>query len=136
MFGTSVSPPQECYPKTRRCENYRGRREQRISYDPANISRMSESVVIGFRIGIALGIGLLIGVERERRKGEGPNRAAAGIRTFTIAAVLGAVCVQLGGVVLVATATLALAGFIGLSYLRAREEDPGLTTESALLLTL
>jgi uncharacterized membrane protein (DUF4010 family) len=31
---------------------------------------------------------------------------------------------------------LALAGFIALSYLRTNQEDPGLTTESALLLTL
>ena len=33
----------------------------------------------------ALGIGLLIGAERERRKGGGPARAPAGIRTFTVA---------------------------------------------------
>jgi uncharacterized membrane protein YhiD involved in acid resistance len=37
---------------------------------------------------VALGIGLLIGAERERRKGEGPFRSAAGIRTFAITAVL------------------------------------------------
>ena len=29
----------------------------------------------------ALGGGLLIGVDRERRKGEGPNRDAIGLRT-------------------------------------------------------
>jgi len=34
---------------------------------------------------VALGIGLLIGAERERRKGEGPSRSPAGIRTFTVA---------------------------------------------------
>src|SRR5262249_18426317 len=33
----------------------------------------------------ALGIGLLIGTERERRKGTGPRRSAAGLRTFTLA---------------------------------------------------
>jgi uncharacterized membrane protein YhiD involved in acid resistance len=32
-------------------------------------------------LAVALGIGLLIGVERERRKGEGPSRSSAGIRT-------------------------------------------------------
>ena len=32
-----------------------------------------------FPLIVALGIGLLIGAERERRKGEGPFRAAAGI---------------------------------------------------------
>ena len=35
---------------------------------------------------VALGIGLLIGAERERRKGTGPARAPAGIRTFTVTA--------------------------------------------------
>jgi hypothetical protein len=62
--------------------------------------------------------------------------AAAGIRTFAIAGVLGAACFQLGGAVLVAVGILALAGFIALFYLRTHQEDPGLTTESALLLTL
>ena len=33
-------------------------------------------------LAVALGSGLLIGLERERRKGEGPTRRAAGIRSF------------------------------------------------------
>ena len=37
------------------------------------------------RLASALAIGLLIGAERERRKGEGPQRSAAGVRTFTLA---------------------------------------------------
>lgn len=83
----------------------------------------------------ALGIGLLIGMERERRKGEGPARAAAGLRTFTLAALLGALAMLLGG-----GATLAvLAGVVGVltvvSYLRSSADDPGLTTEIALVLT-
>jgi len=97
---------------------------------------MSASGMTALRLGIAFGIGLLIGAERERRKGKGPQRAAAGIRTFTIAGALGAVCFQLGGTALIAVMILALAGFISLSYLRTHEQDPGLTTESALLLTL
>jgi uncharacterized membrane protein YhiD involved in acid resistance len=36
-------------------------------------------------LGAALGAGLLIGIERERRKGDGPQRAVAGARTFTLA---------------------------------------------------
>jgi uncharacterized membrane protein (DUF4010 family) len=104
--------------------------------DPVNILRMSETGLLALRLGVALGIGLLIGAERERRKGKGPQRSAAGIRTFTITALLGAVCFQLGGTVLLAVVILALAGLTGLSYLRTQKEDPGLTTESALLLTL
>jgi hypothetical protein len=33
---------------------------------------------------VALGIGLLIGIERERRKGKGPGCSAAGLQTFVI----------------------------------------------------
>ncbi|MCB4363576.1 MgtC/SapB family protein [Hydrogenophaga taeniospiralis] len=36
------------------------------------------------------GAGLLIGIERERRKGEGPGRALAGLRTFALVCVTGA----------------------------------------------
>lgn len=83
----------------------------------------------------ALGIGLLIGIERERRKGEGPARAAAGLRTFTLTSLLGALAMLLGG-----GSTLAvLAAVVGVlaivSYRRSREDDPGLTTEIALVLT-
>jgi hypothetical protein len=31
-------------------------------------------------LGAALGIGLLVGLERERKKGEGPKRGPAGLR--------------------------------------------------------
>ncbi|MBL8674306.1 MAG: MgtC/SapB family protein, partial [Rhodospirillales bacterium] len=58
---------------------------------------------------VALGVGLLVGVERERRKGVGPDRAVAGVRTFTIAALLGAACATVDGDWLVAAATLGVA---------------------------
>lgn len=83
---------------------------------------------------VAAGIGLLIGAERERRKGSGPWRAAAGIRTFTVAALLGAVAQWLGqGPMLVVLAAVALLAVM--AYQRSREHDPGLTTEIALVLT-
>ena len=41
-------------------------------------------------LGAALGAGLLIGLERERRKGSGPHREAAGIRSFTLVSLAGA----------------------------------------------
>jgi uncharacterized membrane protein YhiD involved in acid resistance len=41
-------------------------------------------------LSLALGVGLLIGVERERRKGHGPNRRFAGVRTFNAGDRLGA----------------------------------------------
>jgi uncharacterized membrane protein YhiD involved in acid resistance len=39
---------------------------------------------------VAIGIGLLIGSERKRRKGSGVKRGAAGVRTFALAAFAGA----------------------------------------------
>ena len=42
-------------------------------------------------------LGLLIGAERERRKLAGPMRGAAGIRTFAVATLLGALALLVGG---------------------------------------
>ncbi len=87
------------------------------------------------KLALAFGVGLLIGVERERRKGTGPTREPAGIRTFALTGLLGGICAQFGGVAIVAVG----AGFIGLAaiagYLRNGGSDPGLTTEVALVLT-
>jgi hypothetical protein len=91
---------------------------------------------IALRLATALGIGLLIGAERERRKGQGASRSPAGIRTFAITCLLGGVSLQLGGEVLLAIATLAIAALVATAYIRTRAKDPGLTTETALLLTL
>ena len=89
-----------------------------------------------FRLASALAIGLLMGAERERRKGEGPLRSAAGIRTFALASLLGGVSVVLGGNLLLAVATSVIAAFTVAAYLRTHEEDPGLTSEAALVLAV
>lgn len=86
-------------------------------------------------LAVALGIGLLIGAERERSKGRGHARHAAGIRTFSIAALLGAISTLMGGVTLLAIALLLTGALAVVAYLRTRTQDPGLTTEIALLLT-
>lgn len=89
------------------------------------------------QIAVALGIGLLIGIERERRKGGGRDRAPAGIRTYAVTALLGALGFELGGIPLLAVVTLSVAGFIALGYFRTRSQrDPGLTSEFVQLLTL
>lgn len=84
---------------------------------------------------VALGIGLLIGAERERRKGSGPMRGAAGIRTFAASALLGALGLLLGGGPLLAVVALAVGALAVAAYLRTQGDDPGMTTEIALLLT-
>ena len=83
----------------------------------------------------ALSLGLLIGIERERRKGQGPMREAAGVRTFTVAALLGCLSWQLGEAPLLIGALLILGALTAMSYRYTAPRDPGLTTEIALLVT-
>ena len=102
---------------------------------------MLSAKTVALRLAVALGIGLLIGVERERRKGLGPLRSAAGIRTFALASLLGALSLQLGREPLLIAIALVIGGltiasYVRTSYLRRGKFDPGLTTESALLLTV
>lgn len=99
----------------------------------ADFNPFDHPLILGFLV--ALGLGLLIGIDRERKKGRGPARAAAGIRTFTIASLSGATAMAVGGVLMLATATVAAAGLMALAYWRERDTDPGLTTEIALVLT-
>ena len=86
-------------------------------------------------LAVALGIGLLIGAERERRKGEGPSRSPAGIRTFAVTSLAGAVSFIAGGEVLFAVATAGVIVLTTVAYWRGHEDDPGLTTEIALIVT-
>jgi uncharacterized membrane protein (DUF4010 family) len=84
---------------------------------------------------IALGLGLLVGLERERSASP-----IAGLRTFALVTVLGTVCgllaIDFGGWVvalgLVALAALTVAANLAMS--RSEAVDPGQTTEVALLL--
>ena len=88
-------------------------------------------------LAVALGVGLLIGAERERRKQEGSTSTAAGIRTFAVASLAGAVSLIAGGVTLAAVATGGVVVLTALSYWRTRADDgPGLTTEIALVLVV
>ena len=89
---------------------------------------------IYIRLAVALGLGLLVGLQRER-----VDSVIAGIRTFALISLFGAVCAQLaktyGGWILVvgflATALLVTAG--NLVRIQSREAEPGQTTEFAAL---
>lgn len=83
---------------------------------------------------IALGIGLLIGAERERRKTQRP--ASAGLRSFAIASLMGCASALAPwnwttGVVLACITALALFS----NWQRRAAGDPGITTEIAFIAT-
>lgn len=86
-------------------------------------------------LAVALASGLLIGGERERRKGQGPRRSPAGIRTFALVALFGGLAAIVGGAIVIAVALAFVAGAALVGYLVTRDEDPGLTTEAALVVT-
>jgi uncharacterized membrane protein (DUF4010 family) len=93
-----------------------------------------DSVIVN--LAVALGIGLLIGAERERQKGKGPSRSPAGIRTFAVASLAGAVSFATGGEILLAVTTAGAIILTAMAYFRSRSDDPGLTSEIALILTV
>lgn len=82
----------------------------------------------------ALGIGLMIGIVRERMHG-GPQTLAAGTRTHALICLLGCMGWMLGSAAFVVC--LLLAGALTIAaYLHTAREDPGLTGEVALLLSV
>jgi uncharacterized membrane protein (DUF4010 family) len=84
---------------------------------------------------VALGAGLLIGIERERRNTEDKKPAAAGVRTFAITALLGVLATLSGSNIVLAAVALGVVALTALSYQHSKDGDPGLTTEIALLAT-
>lgn len=92
---------------------------------------MNPQTVIG--LATALGVGLLIGAERERAQTGGQSQAA-GVRTFALTALLGATAALIGSPVLLISFALLLGAHSALAYFRTAAKDPGLTTEVALML--
>ena len=86
-------------------------------------------------LAVALGVGLLIGTERERSKGAGPEKSSAGIRTFTIASLLGAVSTVINFWLLVVS-ILCVMIFVAIAYFNKQDKEPELTTEIALIFTV
>lgn len=85
-------------------------------------------------LAVALGAGLLIGVEREQHKADHAGRMAAGVRTLALVSLSGAVAALLGPLAIgVMGAFIALATAV--SYFHTHLDDPGLTTEVVIVLT-
>ena len=85
-------------------------------------------------LGIALGLGLLVGLQREWE-----HNRLAGLRTFALVSLFGALSGMLAlahggwvmGGALIALAAITVPGYM--ASLREKEADPGLSTEIALL---
>ena len=91
-----------------------------------------------WQFGAALGLGMLIGLERERTRGE--ERTFAGVRTFSLVALLGATSVfagiQAGIPWIVGVVFLAVVAVVAVAYyVTAKGGSVGATTEVSLLLT-
>jgi uncharacterized membrane protein (DUF4010 family) len=90
---------------------------------------------IFFKLAIALGLGLLVGIEREH-----VAKRLGGIRTFPMVTILGALCALLAqslGVWILAAGMISVSGLIvmgNLLEIRDGSARPGLTTEVAMLL--
>ncbi len=87
------------------------------------------------QLAVSLGIGLLLGLQRQRTES-----SIGGIRTFPLVAVFGTVCAQIGqihGDWIVGAGLLALAALVvtaNFAKMKSPEADPGMTTEIAALL--
>ena len=84
---------------------------------------------------VSILLGLLLGLERQRAKGE--HALFAGIRTFplfTLCGFFGGLAAQKGVPLALPAVLVAVAGFGLASYLRAPERDAGVTTEMSGLL--
>jgi uncharacterized membrane protein (DUF4010 family) len=84
---------------------------------------------------VALGIGLLIGAEREQSKDDAAITSVAGVRTFAVVALLGAIGFAAGGVLLLAVILVVVGAGALIAYQRTGDQNPGMTTEFALPLT-
>ena len=84
---------------------------------------------------VALGAGLMIGIERERRMQTDQVAAAAGVRTYAITALLGVLAALSGSDIMLGAVALGVVVLTAFSYRKTRDGDPGLTSEVALLAT-
>jgi hypothetical protein len=96
---------------------------------------MDVDLVVLQQLAVAFGLGLLLGLQRERT-----GSSIGGIRTFPLIALFGTVCALLGktfGGWLVAAGLLALVVIVvysNFAKMKSGEIDPGMTTEVAALL--
>ncbi len=84
-------------------------------------------------LGEALALGLLVGAERYRGRQPGEKKSA-GVRTFAIVCLLGALSGLFGTAAIAVAVFAAVAALVVVGYYRSPSESLGLTTEFAALL--
>jgi uncharacterized membrane protein (DUF4010 family) len=85
---------------------------------------------------LAMAIGLLIGVERERRRSDEAYSSFAGVRTFGLVGLLGGVLGRLGSIPLIAVGAGSVALLAVVAYVvNRKDQDRGVTTEVAMMVT-
>jgi uncharacterized membrane protein (DUF4010 family) len=84
---------------------------------------------------VALGLGLAVGIERERSKAAGTEREVAGVRTFTLVAVLGLLAQLLQSPWALAVFGAGVAAIALAGHVTTGRDESGITTEVALLAT-
>jgi len=95
---------------------------------------LPDDIALYKAIGEALAIGLLVGIERYKSRDEG-ERNPAGVRTFAVISLMGAIVAILGSPPIAWLTFGALFGLLALGYWRDSERSLGITTEMAAMLT-
>src|SRR5688572_15324167 len=92
----------------------------------------SEAVDVLLALGVALAAGFLVGAERQ----QGDANRFAGVRTFPLVALTGAIGMLLGWPAL-AVLGAGIGALVAVAYFRqsVKEEVPGISTEVALIVT-
>lgn len=108
---------------------------------PAETSVITLDAALFYRFAVALGIGMIIGFERERRRGKGV-KLFAGVRTFAIISLLGCTAALIsnhtGTPLPLIAAFVATTLLLTVAYYQQveRQQGIGLTTEFTALLTV
>lgn len=91
-------------------------------------------------LGVALGVGFLLGLQREQSNQADPRQSLGGVRTYPLVALAGALCTLLArqaGAWIVGVGFIAILIPVGLAYADdlKRGNDRGITSEMAMLVT-
>lgn len=105
-------------------------------------SVLSLDAALFYRFAVAMGIGMLVGFERERQRSKGIEMFA-GVRTFALLALVGCtaalISTHIGSPLPLVAAIAGVAALLYAAYrgqLKASSSGPGLTTEVTALLTV